>query len=156
MLSSGRSFGKTLALMAAAWLAACGPLGRAAPAESSTSYAGGIQRSCAPWDGAALELELERVSGRGPDLLRIQLWRGSLPAPTESIALPDDSSGGGWVMACTSDGNCATAEKAILSISSQTGSTTISGRLLAGWAGRPDLNARFRAHWAEQEPVLCG
>ncbi|MGA9533872.1 MAG: hypothetical protein WBR18_14225 [Anaerolineales bacterium] len=145
-----------IVLTVAALLAACGLAGQPAPVESATTYHGTIQRSCAPWDGAALAVNLDRSSGRGPDQLQIQLWRATLPAPAEVLALPEQSAGGGQVFICDGVPDCAAAERARLVFESAPDDPTVRGRLQASWPGQPGLEVRFSATWAEQQAVLCG
>jgi hypothetical protein len=145
------------ALAAIILSAACGPLSRSGSAAPTASYRGTIQPSCAPWDGAALELTLDRVSGRGPDQVRVLLWRGRLPNPAETLVLPSDSNGGGQVLVCSENGRCATVERASLAFESGPDDSIVRGQLQATWpATGSEIQAAFSASWAEGRPALCG
>src|SRR2546422_700841 len=76
-----------------------------------------MQSSCAPWDGAAIEMRLttgpaecKRVSG---PFLSIAIWRG-LPIHVGQVVNLDAGSGAGSVARCAREGDCKLTESATI------------------------------------------
>ena len=129
-----------------------------AKADGPTFSYGTMQSSCAPWDGAAIEMRLTTEpaackKGGGP-FLSIAIWRG-LPIHAGQVVNLDAGSGAGSVARCTKEGDCKRTESATITFDKYQERSSASGHYALQCKGGEILKGTFEVKWCE-ERVICG
>ena len=118
---------------------------------------GRLQRSCAPWDGPAIDLRLTSEPAQckaiaGP-YIDIGVWRG-LPIHSGQSVRFAPTSDAGFASRCSKVGDCERAESGTIMFDSyQTGSGA-SGRYELHFRGGTDVKGMFHATWCETD-LIC-
>jgi hypothetical protein len=129
----------------------------ATPAGSSFSY-GTMQSSCAPWDGPAIEMRLTTEPAQCKRTIEpyvsIAIWRG-LPIQSGQTVRFNTGSDAGSAARCTKEGNCKSAQSAIIVFDKYRESAGASGHYEMQFKDGEILKGTFEVKWCE-ERVVCG
>lgn len=124
--------------------------------ESSLSY-GVLQRSCAPWDGPAMEMWLTTEPTQSKTIsgpyVQIGIWR-ELPLHDGQVLKLGTNSKAGFASRCAKVGDCERAESATITFESYRQSSVATGRFQLRFEGGKDLNGAFYVKWRESH-LLC-
>jgi hypothetical protein len=126
-------------------------------ADSPYSYAL-IRPSCAPWDGAAIEVTLTKEPAQcsrtdGPYLV-IGVWRG-LPLHDGQEVKFDSISSIGFASTCAKAGDCERAESGTVVFEKIQQDSSASGHYELHFKGSKTLTGKFNAKWCSDR-ILCG
>ena len=141
-------------LLLCAWIAVTAtPL----TAGSAYSYAL-IQASCAPWDGAAVEVTLTKEPAKcdrtdGP-YLAIGVWKG-FPIHSGQEVDFDSRSSAGFASECAKAGDCERAESGKIVFEKFEQSKEASGHYELMFKGGKRMAGTFDAKWCNKR-VICG
>jgi len=142
------------ALLVCAWLAVT-----AAPvtADSGYSYAL-IRASCAPWDGAAVEVTLTKEPAKcdrtdGP-YLAMGVWKG-LPIHAGQEVNFDSTSSAGFASECAKAGDCERAKSGKIVFERFEDGKEASGHYELTFKNGRTITGTFDAKWCDKR-VICG
>jgi len=126
-------------------------------ADSPFSYAL-IRPSCAPWDGAAIEVTLTKEPAQctrtdGP-YLAIGVWKG-LPLHDGQEVLFSSGSNAGFASQCAKAGDCERAESGKIVFEKFQPGSGASGHYELHFKGGRTLIGNFDAKWCNDR-VVCG
>lgn len=126
-------------------------------ADSPFSYAL-IRPSCAPWDGAAIEVTLTKEPARcdrtdGP-YLAIGVWKG-LPLHDGQEVKFNPGSSDGFASQCAKTGDCERAEYGKIVFEKFQAGSAASGHYELHFKGGRTLTGDFDAKWCNDR-VVCG
>ena len=128
------------------------------PSDSKYSY-GLIQRTCAPWDGAAIALtlatkpvECKRVPTS--DYLNIGVWRG-LPIHDGQTVKFTSVSDDGFASRCSKANNCERAESGEITFDTFKEGASATGHYELHFKGGETLSGKFDVKWCEFRE-FCG
>jgi hypothetical protein len=126
-------------------------------ADSPFSYAL-IRPSCAPWDGAAIEVTLAKEPLKcdrtdGPSLA-IGVWKG-LPLHDGQEVKVDSISSVGFATQCAKAGDCERAESGKIIFDKILQGSSASGHYELHFKGGRTLTGNFDAKWCNDR-VVCG
>ena len=117
-----------------------------------------VHRSCAPWDGPAVEMEFytspARCGAAQGSNLRIALWRDLPPKAGQKIDLGIESRSGA-VSYCRQENQCERAKSATVEIESYEEGKGASGRYDLAFPKAGRMTGRFRAEWCVMH-TRCG
>ena len=117
-----------------------------------------VHKSCAPWDGPAVEIEFysspARCSEPQVSNLRVALWRDLPPKPGQKIDLGTDSKLGA-ASYCQEEYKCERAKSGSVLIESYEEGKGASGKYDFVFAKAGHLTGRFRASWCAMR-IRCG
>jgi len=126
-------------------------------ADSPYSYAL-IRSSCAPWDGAAIEVYLTKEPAQcsrtdGPYLV-IGVWRG-LPLHDGQEVKFNSISSIGFASTCAKAGDCERTESGTVVFDKVQQDSSASGHYELHFKGGKTLTGNFNAKWCTDR-VVCG
>jgi len=126
-------------------------------ADAPNSYAL-IQNSCAPWDGAAVEVTLTKEPAEcnrssGP-FLEIGVWRG-LPLHAGQEVKFGPGFDAGFASQCAKVGDCQRAESGTIVFEKYQEGGGASGHYELHFKGGKTINGTFHAKWCHKR-VMCG
>ena len=144
--------------LAAVLLFVCLTVGTLHPTDDSMYPYALIQASCAPWDGAAIEVTLTKDPGKcdrtdGP-YLAIGVWKG-LPIHSGQEVNFDSSSSVGFASQCAKAGDCERAESGKIVFDKFEQGEGASGHYELLFKGGKTLTGSFDAKWCDKR-VICG
>jgi len=127
------------------------------PADSPYSYAL-IQASCAPWDGAAIDITLTKESAEcnrsSSPFLEMGVWRG-LPIHAGQEVKFGSGSDAGFASNCAKAGDCERAESGTIVFDKFQDGAGASGRYELHFKGGRTISGNFDAKWCHNR-VICG
>jgi len=132
---------------------------RAVPSSADAPFSYALIRpSCAPWDGAAIEVTLTKESAQcsridGPYLV-IGVWRG-LPLHDAQEVDFDSRTSNGFASQCAKAGDCERAESGAIVFEKFQQGTGASGHYELQFKGGKTLTGSFNARWCNDR-VMCG
>lgn len=117
-----------------------------------------IQASCAPWDGAAVEVTLTKEPAKcdrtdGP-YLAIGVWKG-LPIHSGQEVDFDSRSSTGFASQCAKTGDCERAESGKIVFEKFEQTKGASGHYELVFKGGKRMTGTFDAKWCHKR-VMCG
>jgi len=146
-----------LATMALATMSLATMSAIATPAGPSFSY-GTMRRSCAPWDGPAVEINLtteptqcKRVA---EPYISIAIWRG-LPIHAGQVVKLGAGSDAGSAARCTREGDCKLAQSTTINFDNYQERSSATGHYELQFKDGEILKGTFEVKWCE-ERVVCG
>ena len=127
------------------------------PSESAFTF-GLIRRSCAPWDGPAIDVRLTTEAAEckrsSEPFIDIGVWRG-LPIHAGQEVKFDSRTDAGFASRCAKEGNCERAESGSISFDTYEEGAGARGRYELHFKGGEVLKGSFDAKRCE-ERVICG
>ena len=126
-------------------------------AQSSFSH-GLIQRSCAPWDGPAIDIRLTTELAqcgqvRGP-YINMGVWRG-LPIHRGDVVNFGPRSNNGFGSRCSNEGNCERAESGIITFDTYQQGSGATGHYELHFRHAEVVSGTFDVKWCENR-IMCG
>jgi len=117
-----------------------------------------FHRSCAPWDGPAVEFEFytspAKCGGTQASALRISLWKNLPPKPGQKIEL-GTSAQLGTAIHCSQNESCEAIKSGSVLIETYENGKDASGSYDLTFPKAGHLTGRFRATWCTLR-VFCG
>jgi hypothetical protein len=141
-------------LALAAWIVMAAP-----PSSDASPHSYAVVRpSCAPWDGAAIEVTLTKEPAQcdrtdGP-YLAIGVWKG-FPLHDGQAVLFNSGSNAGFASQCAKAGDCERAESGRIVFEKFQPSSGASGHYELHFKGGRTLIGDFDAKWCNDR-VVCG
>ena len=124
--------------------------------QSSLSY-GVLQRSCAPWDGPAIEMRLSSEAAQCKNIsgpyVEIGIWR-ELPLHGGQIVKFGPNANAGFASRCAKVGDCERAESATVLFETYAPGSRATGRYQLHFKGGKDMKGDFDVKWCESH-LLC-
>jgi hypothetical protein len=125
---------------------------------SQASFSHGlIQRSCAPWDGPAVDIRLAaepvqcgQINGPYIDM---GVWRG-LPIHSGDVVKFGSGSNNGFASRCTKEGNCERAESGTIKFESFQEGSGATGYYELHFK-KEIVSGTFDVKWCENR-IMCG
>ncbi len=132
-------------------------LRRAVPIGMGTesAYRGTIARSCAPFDGPAIQLRLIPVEGGGEEETLLTVWNGLPLQPGTGLQLGPSANNGSIVQRSGTEAWRSAASGGIYFEIYSEGQGA-RGRWWATFEDGSSLGGPFAATWENQGPVVCG
>ena len=126
-------------------------------AQSSFSR-GLIQRSCAPWDGPAIELRLttepaQCIEISGP-YISMGVWRG-LPIHAGDVVKFGPAANDGFASRCTKEGNCERAESGTIRFDTYQEGSGTTGHYELHFERDEVVSGTFDVKWCDNR-IRCG
>jgi len=129
----------------------------ALPSSPSFPY-GLIRRSCAPWDGPAIDVRLTTETAdckrETEPFVDIGVWRG-LPLHAGQEVKFGSGSDAGFASRCAREGNCERAESGRIVFDAYDEDSGARGHYELQFKGGEIVKGSFDAKWCKQR-VICG
>jgi hypothetical protein len=117
-----------------------------------------IQRSCAPWDGAAIGITLTtgpaECKRTSEPFISIGVWRG-LPVKAGQVVKFAPDSDAGFASRCKKEGDCVRAQSGTITFDRYEEGSVASGHYELHFKGEETLSGTFDVKWCH-ERVMCG
>ena len=117
-----------------------------------------IQRSCAPWDGAAIEMTLTKERAtcqrRPAPYIEMGVWKG-LPIQPGQVVKFAAISDVGFASRCERENDCVRAESGEITFDTYKDGVGASGSYVLHFKGGETVSGSFDAKWCEMR-VMCG
>ncbi len=125
---------------------------------TAPAHTGHADASCAPWDGAALDLTIDDGDSCGAPSApstSIHIWQG-LPLSAGRTLVIEDASKAGSLVRCAAVGKrCEVAKRAELTIDTYVDGVQVAGHYTATFRDGTRESARFDLKWCARR-AMCG